>query len=187
MKLEDASKLQKRLLEAIRTLSKKYPSFDEASRSYTAQYGNGSIKVHEPIEISETIDPVIIVLGHTTPLFYHDSKRTLAGTLGVVEIEKKALYILGRREPPDSKLVIWSYAEETEVERYDSRVKTIPSRVHASVFASENGRVLFSDLGSSSGSIVAGESNKPEPFVAMYSTTSVGVRRVIIPSKYPPR
>lgn len=183
--MEELSNLQTKLLADVNILRQKYPSFEEAFRSYTTQYGEDSVKVYDPLRISETIDPVIIVLGRTTPLFFHDSKRTLTGTLGSIKIGKGAIYILGRRESLDSKLVVWSSTEETEIERYDSRVRIIPSRVHAAIFASEGGEVLFTDLGSSSGSIVAGESRKPEPFIALYSTASVGVRKVTIPSKYP--
>jgi hypothetical protein len=142
------------------------------------------VKVNEPFRISETIDPVIIILGRTTSLFYRDSKRTLEGSLANVQIEKAHTYVLGRREPPDSKLIVWSHEQETEIEQYDSRVRIIPSRIHAAIFALESGQVLFTDLGSSSGSILAGESSKPEPFITLYAAPGVGIRRVRIPSKY---
>lgn len=182
--MEQLPNLQTKLLTAINTFRKKYPSFDEAFNSYTTQYGEDSVKIYEPFKISETIDPVIIVLGRTTPLFYRDSKRMLAGTLGPVTIERGAIYILGRRESPDSKLIAWSPTEENEIEHYDSRVRVIPSRIHAAIFALEDGQVLFADLGSSSGSILAGETAKPEPFIVLYSTASAGIHRVTIPSKY---
>lgn len=64
-------------------------------------------------------------------------------------------------EPPDSKLIAWSLDAETELEQYDSRIRIIPSRIHAAIFGLENGEVLFADLGSSSGSMLAGEGTKP--------------------------
>jgi hypothetical protein len=186
IELEELSNLQTRLLSSIDACRKKYPSFDEAYKSYTDQYGVESVKVYEPFKINETIDPVIIIIGRTTPLFYRDSKRMLAGSLGSLTIEKGQTYILGRRKSLDSKLVVWSATEEIEIEHYDSRVRIVPSRVHAAVFALEGDDVLFADLGSSSGSILAGETAKPEPFITLYSTASAGIRRVTIPSKYPP-
>jgi hypothetical protein len=187
MILEEVVNLQARLLAGIREFRSKYASFDEAFRSYTGQYGENAVKVHEPVKISETIDPVIIVLGRTTPLFYRNSKRTLSGTLSSLTVERGQLHILGRHEPADSKLVVWSNAGEFEIEQYDSRVRIIPSRIHAAIFGSDDGEVLFTDLGSSSGSILAGETAKPEPFIVLYSTASVGIRKVTISSKYPPR
>jgi pSer/pThr/pTyr-binding forkhead associated (FHA) protein len=84
----------------------------------------------------------------------------------------------------DSKLVIWSRNGESEVERFDSRVRIVPSRIHAVIFGSENGDVLFDDLGSSSGSILAGETKKPEPFITLYATPGVGIHRVELNPKY---
>lgn len=184
--LEQSRNLQTRLLAGISTYRTRYPAFDEAWSSYTGQYGEGSVKVYEPFKISESIDPVTIILGRTTPLFYHDSKRNLAGSLGSLTIEPGEIYILGRRRSPDSKLIVWSSAEELEIEHYNSRARTIPSRIHASILAGRND-VLFADLGSSSGSILVGESSKPEPFIVQYSSKATGIRRVTIPLKYPPK
>ena len=182
--LQEFETIQSKLLAGMLEFRKKHPSFDEAFSTYTAQYGESSVKVNEPFKISDTIDPVVIILGRTTPLFYRDSKMTLAGSLGSVPIQRGQVYIFGRREPPDSKLVVWSSTEESEVEHYDSRTRIIPSRIHAAIVALESGEVLFTDLGSSSGSILAGETSKPEPFITLYSSPSVGVHRVVIPSKY---
>jgi hypothetical protein len=176
--------LQSKLRSALDDFRKKYSSFDMSFSSYTAQYGENAVKVSEPFKISDTIDPVVIILGRTTPLFYRDSRRLLAGSLNSVPIETGNAYVIGRREPPDSKLVIWSVKEESEVEHYDSRVHIIPSRVHAAVFGLEDGGVMFADLGSSSGSILAGETSKPEPFITLYAAPSVGIHRVAIETKY---
>jgi len=175
---------QQKLAHSIALFRKKYSSFEEAYSSYIAQYGENSVRVHEPFRISDTIDPVVIVLGRTTPLFYLDSRRTLSGSLSSIAIQRGVLYILGRREQLDSKLVVWSRESESEVEHFDSRVRIVPSRIHAAIFCSENEGVLFDDLGSSSGSILAGETTKPEPFITLYATPRVGVHRVELKQKY---
>lgn len=180
----DPTPLQKMLREAVADFKAKFTSFDEAYSSYTAQYGNSSIKVYEPYKISETIDPVIIIIGRTTPLFYRESRQTLTGSLHSLTIEKKNVYLLGRREPPDSKLIVWSSSEENEIEHYDSRVRIIPSRIHAAIFRLDNEDVYFADLGSSSGSILAGESSKPEPFISLYATPSIDVHKITMDAKY---
>ena len=178
------AQFQSMLTEAVDGFKKKYPSFDEAYSSYMAQYGESSIKVYEPYKISGTIDPVIIIIGRTTTLFYRDSRRTLTGSLDSLTIEKGNVYLLGRREPHDSKLVIWSAAEESEIEHYDSRVRIIPSRIHAAIFSLGADEVYFADLGSSSGSILAGESSKPEPFISLYATPLIDVHKVTMDVKY---
>jgi hypothetical protein len=182
--MQQLTTLQSKLAGAIKDFQEKYESFDDAISSYTAQYGDGAVKVYEPFKISGTIDPVIIILGRTTPLFYRDSKRLLSGSLSSIMIDVGNVYILGRREPPDSKLLIWSPKAENEIEHYDSRVRIIPSRIHAAIFALESGEVSFADLGSTSGSILAGESAKPEPFIRLYATPRVDIQRVTIDAKY---
>jgi hypothetical protein len=182
--MQALASFQEKLTESVNLFRKKYPAFEEAYSSYTAQYGQEYVGLHEPFKISNTIDPVIIVLGRTTPMFYMDSKRTLNGSLSSVEIKKAGVYILGRREPLDSKLIIWSKEGESEVERFDSRVRIVPSRLHAAILSTENGEVLFDDLGSSSGSILAGETKKPEPFITLYATPRVGIHRVELKPKY---
>lgn len=182
--MQTLTSLQSKLGTVLEELRKKHPSFDEAFSTYTAQYGEGSVKVYEPFKISETIDPVVIILGRTTPLFYKDSRRLLSGSHGSITVERGGVYVMGRREPPDSKIVVWSHKEENEVEEYDSRVRIIPSRIHAVIFGLEDGGVLFSDLGSSSGTILAGETSKPEPFIALYASPRVDIHRVATESKY---
>ena len=172
------------LTDAVDQLRKKHPSFEEAYISYTGQYGESSVRIHEPVKISDTIDPVIIVLGRTTSLLYRDSRRALTGSLGSVEIEKGSVYVLGRRASLDSKLVVWSQMAEQEIEQYDSRVRIVPSRIHAAIFALEDEEVLFTDLGSGSGSILAGETSKPEPFIFLFAPPTVGVHRVPTVQKY---
>ena len=182
--MQAPSSLESRLGKVVNDFRKKYPSFDESFSTYTGQYGEHAVKVYEPFKLSETIDPVVIILGRTTPLFYKDSRRLLSGSLNSTPIESGSVYMMGRREPPDSKLIVWSAKEEAEVEQYDSRIRIIPSRIHAAIFALEDGAVLFADLGSSSGSILAGETSKPEPFITLYASPRMEVHRVPIESKY---
>jgi len=182
--LQARGPFQEKLVEAVTHFRKKYPSFEEAYSSYVGQYGEDAVRMHEPFKISNTIDPVIIVLGRTTPLFYRDSQRSLVGSLSFAKIERGLIYIIGRREPLDSKLVIWSREAEVELEHFDSRVRIVPSRIHAALIGAESGDVLFDDLGSSSGSILAGETNKPEPFITLYATPRVGIHRVELDAKY---
>lgn len=176
--------LQSKLGTVVDGFRRKYSSFDESFSTYSAQYGEGAVKVYEPFKISETIDPVIIILGRTTPLFYKASRRLLSGSLSSVTIEAGSVYVMGRREPSDSKLIVWSAKDETEIEQYDSRVRIIASRIHAAIFGLEDGSVLFADLGSSSGSILAGETSKPEPFITLYASPRVDVHRVPTETKY---
>jgi len=182
--MQALASFQEKLTDSVGLFRKKYPAFEEAYSSYTAQYGENSVRVHEPFRINDTIDPVVIVLGRTTPLFYLDSRRTLNGSLSSIEIQKGALYLLGRREPLDSKLIVWSKEAEIEVERFDSRVRIVPSRIHAAILVDKSGDVFFDDLGSSSGSILAGETRKPEPFITLYATPRVGIHRVELKPKY---
>jgi hypothetical protein len=182
--MQQPATLQAKLADSIGTLRRKYPSFEEAISSYTSQYGEGSVKVYEPFKISDTIDPAIIILGRTTQLFYKNSKRELSGGLDSVIVEGGNAYILGRREPPDSKLVVWSTDGEVEIAEYDIRAMIIPSRIHAAIFGLENNDVVFADLGSSSGSILAGETSKPKPFIYLYGPPHIDVHHVTIPPKY---
>jgi hypothetical protein len=182
--MQQLATLQTKLEDSIGSFRRMYPSFDEAISSYTAQYSEHSVKVYETFKISDTIDPVIIILGRTTPLFYRHSKRELSGRSDSIIVETGNVYVLGRREPPDSKLVVWSRKGEVEIEKYDSRMMIIPSRIHAAIFGLENEEVLFADLGSTSGSILAGETSKPEPFITLYGPPHMEIHRVSIPAKY---
>ncbi len=182
--MQQIQELQAKFSASLFSLRRKFGSFDEAFSTYVAQYGDSAVKVHDPIRISGTIEPLIIVLGRTTLLLYRDTKRTLSGSLGFVSIERDGVYVLGRREPPDSKLMLWSQKDEVEIESYDNRALIFPSRIHACIFGLENGDVLFADLGSTAGSIVIGERSKPEPFIALYATPAANVQRVNISPKY---
>jgi len=182
--MQELASLNSILAAAIERFRDKYESLDEAYRTYAAQYGESYIKLYEPFRISGTIDPVTIVLGKTTPLFYKDSKKSVTGSLGSFSIMDGEVYILGRREPQDSKLLVWSSSKEIEIENYDTRASISPSRVHAAIFGLEKGEVLFADLGSTAGSILAGETLKPEPFVVIYKTPATEIHRIDLAGKY---
>jgi hypothetical protein len=180
----DVAHIQSKLSTAISEFRNRYETFDDAYRSYTDQYGERSVKTYPPYKISGTIDPVIIILGRTTPLFYRDSRKVISGSIGSLTIERGNVCILGRREPPDSKLVGWSLAGEIELEQYDSRVRVIPSRIHAAIISNDDNEIYFSDLGSTAGSILAGESSKPEPFITLYATSTIDIHKITIDTKY---
>jgi len=180
----DAPQIQSKVSTAISEFRERYNTFEDAYHSYTAQYGDHSVKAYSPYKISGTIDPVIIILGRTTPLFYRDTRRVISGSVGSLKLEPGSVCILGRREPPDSKLIGWSQGGEIELEHYDTRVRVIPSRMHAAIISNDENEVYFSDLGSTSGSILAGESTTPEPFTTLYATSKVEVHRITIDTKY---
>src|SRR5208283_6210794 len=162
--MEQQNSLQPILEQATANFRRAYPSFDDAFTSYTIEYGKTSIRVYEQFKISQTIDPVTIILGRNTPLTYRDSKHILTGGMNSISIEPNETYILGRRtNQTESMLLAWSGKAETEITQYDSHVRTIPSRIHAAIFT-DGKDVFYTDLGSSSGSILAGETTKPEPF-----------------------
>jgi hypothetical protein len=176
--------VQNMLSLAIQDCQSKFPSFEEAYGSYVGQYGDSAVKVYDPTMISGTIDPVIVILGRNTPLLYRDSSKSLEGSLGARRLNPGAFYILGRRESLDSKLILWGPDGETEITVYDNRIQVVPSRIHAAIWVNRRNAAYFADLGSSSGSMVAGETRKPEPFIVAYATPRVDIRRIEIPSKY---
>ena len=56
------------------------------------------------------------------------------------------MYIIGRREPQDSKLIVWSSCDAVELETYNARVGTILSRIHAVIAFPSEKEVLFTIL-----------------------------------------
>ncbi len=173
----------KALIEStIEKLREQYPDFENAYDTYTQQYGNRVIAVNEPVKLNDTTDPVILILGRNCVIFYSDSKKELRGSEGRVELKVGATCILGRRQPQDSKLIAWNTEREVELGDYNSRAGIIPSRVHAAIVLSEN-ETFFSDLGSSSGTVLVGDSSKRGQFVKVYdpgtpSLSSVKIERV---------
>lgn len=144
------------------------PDLQDAYETYTAQYGKDKIAVSDSLNIADTIDPAVIVIGKNCTIFYNDYSKTLKGSMGSINLKLGEVYIIGRRQPQDSKLVVWSSSEAVELETYNARVGTIVSRVHAAIAFPNEREVLFMDLGSSSGSVIVGESIKKGAFVRIY-------------------
>jgi hypothetical protein len=158
--------------------------FQEAYYTYVQQYGKSKIILSEPVNLSNSIDPVVLIIGRNCVVTYSDSQKVLQGTQGKVELRPNEINVIGRRQPQDSKLVIWNSAGATELEDYNSRVDTIPSRVHG-IIANFDGKILFADLGSSAGSILVGQS--PElggAFVRIYDPGSKEFPAINLERKY---
>ncbi len=146
------------VMDEIRQIRDANPDFQEAFDTYVQQYGNGKIALSDPIYLGRSIDPVVLVIGRNCVITYSDSQKMLKGTQGNLVLQPKGLYVVGRRQPQDSKLVVWNTKGGTELEEYNSRVDTIPSRVHGVIGSLEDGNTLYADLGSSAGTILVGQS-----------------------------
>jgi hypothetical protein len=161
------------IFDEIDRIREMNPDFQEAYDTYLQQYGHTKIILSEPVDLTNSIDPVVLILGRNCVITFSDTTKLLKGSQGSLSFQPNEFYVLGRREPQDSKLVVWSSRGGIELEEYNSRVDTIPSRVHG-VFANlADGKTLFADLGSSAGSIIAGQS--PElggAFVRIYDPGS---------------
>ena len=165
--------LPESIFEEIERLQVVNPDFQEAYDTYLQQYGRAKITLSEPVDSTDSIDPVVLILGRNCVIKFNDSTKHLKGSQGGLNFEPDEIYVLGRREPQDSKLVVWGSRGGIELEEYNSRVDTIPSRVHG-VFANlTDGSTLYADLGSSAGSIVAGQSRElGGAFVRIYDPGS---------------
>ena len=147
--------------------------FQEAYETYVQQYGKSKIHLSEPVNLSGSIDPIVLILGRNCAVSYNDSQKLLKGSQGSTKLRPNEINVIGRRQPQDSKLVVWNSAGATELEEYNSRVDTIPSRVHGMIANFDDGKTVFVDLGSSAGSVLVGQS--PElggAFVRIYDPGS---------------
>lgn len=160
-------------MKAIEDYRTNNPVFEHAYYTYTQQYGD-VISVNDPINLIDTIDPVILIFGRTTSVKYSDPKATIFGSLGSVRLKPGSVYIIGRRQPQDSTLVIWGPSgEEVELEKYNPEAGVIPSRVHAALVYLDEAHLYFSDLTSSSGTLLIGETKQRGAFVCVYDPGSV--------------
>ncbi len=158
----------------MKDLASKSSNFEHAYSTYVQQYGGDVVTVNDPINLADTISPVIMILGRNTPLSYSDAKKSLYGSLGALELKQGYAYLIGRRQPQDSNLIAWSPdGSETELETYNPEAGVIPSRIHAIILYQDERNILFSDLGSSSGSVVVGELKQKGAFVCVYDPGSV--------------
>jgi hypothetical protein len=156
------------ILSEIEKLRAANPDLQEAYETYIAQYGKEKLLVCEPVNLADTIDPASLILGRNCTILYYDYSKTLKGSLGSLGLKLGEVYVIGRRQPQDSKLVVWSSRGGVELETYNARVGTILSRLHAAIAFLGEKEVLFTDLGSSSGSVIVGDSVKKGAFVRVY-------------------
>ncbi len=165
--------LESLLVDQIERIAASNSDFREAFETYVQQYGREKIRVSEPTDLRDSIDPVALILGRNCIATYSDSAKLLKGSLGSATVSAGEFYILGRREPQDAKLMAWHLAGGVELQEYNSRVDTIPSRVHGMLANLEVGRTIYCDLGSSAGSVLAGQSpNLGGAFVRIYDPGS---------------
>jgi hypothetical protein len=172
--ISPTSELAERVKRSIAALYESNPTFATAYDTYNEQYGKEVIRVNDPSNLGETVDPVAIILGRNCFVFFHDTEKTLTGSIGRLSLNPGIAYILGRREPQDSKLLAWNPIESTEVElsEYNSSASSIPSRIHCAIMVANETNVHFADLGSTAGTILVGESRKTGPFVRVYDPGS---------------
>lgn len=164
---------KQRVLKAIETLRSSNVNFEHAYDTYTKQYRMEAIGTFDPLNLSASIEPLIMVVGRNTLLQYYSSTRLLKGSAGSVALKSGFDYILGRRQPQDSKVVLWcaNTNEEIEIAEYNPQSGIIPSRVHAAFCVIDLDHVMFTDLASSSGTVIVGE--KPHSaFVRVYDPGS---------------
>jgi hypothetical protein len=169
---KSSSTISEKVFAAIEALRGANPSFEHAHDTYVQQYGKDSIVLNELTSLSATIDPVVLVFGQTSFVQYKDSTKQISGSLGSFEL-RSGTYIIGRRQPQDSKLILWNPVENSEIElgEYDARSSVIPSRIHGAFIINE-GAVLYTDLSSSSGTLIFGELKEGGPFVRIYDPGS---------------
>jgi len=162
-----------KILNAINSLKSYNSDFESAYDSYVQEYGTDKISFNETLNIANTIDPVSLILGRNCVLSYFDSSKSLRGSLGSLELRQGDVCIIGRRNPQDSSLVGWTTSgTQVDLQEYNPRASTIPSRVHAALVYEGEHELLFSDLNSSSGTVVVGESSLSGPFVRVYDPGS---------------
>jgi hypothetical protein len=169
-----------RIFETIERLRSSNANFQEAYETYVSQYGKEKLRLSKPLNLAGTVNPVALVVGRNCIIFYNDESRTLKGSRGSVQLVEGDVCIIGRREPQDSTLTAWkSDVLQTELEEYNPRVGTIPSRVHCALAFLGESEMVFSDLGSSSGTVVIADRPRSVPVVRVYdpgSETSPAIR-----------
>ena len=172
-----------KLGEAITSYRQRYPDFDEAYISSIGQYGKDSVRVYDLFPIDDVLDPLVIIIGGNATIAYHSEAKTVTGDLGTCNLRTDGIYVIGRREPQDSKLMIWGPQEEVEISNYNPLFSVIPSRIHAAFLLTDNRQGFFTDLGSSSKSIVVGE-NKTGSFLLVYGQPKLELIEISIRPKY---
>lgn len=158
-----------KIFKSIDELKKSNADFEHAFDTYVQQYGSEKVSFERPVNLAGTADPVAIVVGRNCVLHYLDSTKTLRGSVGALNLSLGEFYIIGRKEPQDAMLMAWrSNGEESSLGEYNSMASIIPSRIHCAIAYLEEGQVLFTDLGSSSGTTVVGDRARGGAFVMVY-------------------
>lgn len=129
-------------MEKIEAIAESNQDFKEARETYVQQYGMNKIRYSEPTNLEGSIAPVAVVSGRNCIVTHSDSSRVLKGSLGSISILPDELYVIGRREPQDSKLVAWNTGGGVELQEYNSLADTIPFRVHGIIANLERGEEL---------------------------------------------
>lgn len=127
-------------MEKIEAIAESNQDFKEARETYVQQYGMNKIRYSEPTNLEGSIAPVAVVSGRNCIVTHSDSSRVLKGSLGSISILPDELYVIGRREPQDSKLVAWNTGGGVELQEYNSLADTIPFRVHGIIANLERGK-----------------------------------------------
>jgi hypothetical protein len=177
--ITESSSVRDRVIKTIEQLRSSNSFFEHAYETYVQQYGKDIIAINNPINLADTVDPVILVFGRNTAIKYYDSTRSIAGSFGSRTLKQGLEYIIGRRQPQDSKLVTWSVeGDELDLEVYNPEAGIIPSRIHAALVFQDDRHVFFTDLGSSSGTVIIGESKHQGAFVHVYDPGSTQFPRI---------
>lgn len=165
---KSSTSIRELVLSQIEKIYAVNSDLQEAYETYVAQYGKDKIAPSEPLNLADTVDPASLILGRNCTIFYNDYQKSLKGSLGSLDLKVGEVYVIGRREPQDSKLVVWGLHGGVELETYTAQVGIIVSRLHAAIAYLTEKQVLFMDLGSSAGSVVAGDSVTKGAFVKAY-------------------
>ena len=120
--------LESYVMGKIGDIAESDQDFKEAYETYVQQYGQDKVRFSEPTDLEGSIDPVAVILGRDCIVTYSDSAKELRGTIGSPRSTGE-LFIIGRREPQDSKLVVWNTKGGVDLQEHNSRADTIPSRV----------------------------------------------------------
>lgn len=158
-----------KIFQTIDRLRASNQDFDHAFETYVQQYGRDKVAFGRPVNLGGTVDPAAIVVGRNCIVHYLDSSKTVRGSIGSLKLNLGDVCVIGRKEPQDALLMAWnSNGEEVGLEEYNSMASIIPSRVHCAIAYLEEGQVLFSDIGSSSGTTVVGDRSRGGAFVMVY-------------------
>jgi hypothetical protein len=172
--LNKSEAFKENIMHALVEMRSHSATFDHAYETYVQQYGEDVVVISDPINLVGSVGPATLIFGRITGIGYYDSIKTLRGSLGSIQLRRGAVYIIGRRQPQDSTLLIWGpNGTELDLEKYNPEAGVIPSRVHGAIVFQDDENVLFTDLCSSSGTIIVGETKRRGSFICVYDPGSV--------------